>query len=106
MLGFLNIRLMAQIGNRLISFLLDDNNLLEKYETIQTKTEDLQNIELNFLPAYDDRYIKTKARRYGEKFDSIFCSLDVPEDETEYECLSHLFFNINVNLFYRFPACL
>ena len=75
---------MAQIGNRLISFLLDNNKLLEKYETIQTKIEDLQNIELNFLPAYDDRYIKTKTGRYGEKVDTSFCSLDVPEDETKF----------------------
>ena len=29
--------------------------------------EDLKNIELNVLPVYDDRYIKTKIRRYGDK---------------------------------------
>ena len=28
--------------------------------------EDLKNIELNALPVYDDRYIKTKTRTFDE----------------------------------------
>ena len=39
---------------------IKDEKLLEKYETIWTKTEDLKNIEWNALPVYDDRYIKLK----------------------------------------------
>ena len=45
---------------------LDDDRLLEKYETSWTKIEDLQNIETNALPVYDNRYIKIKIRKYGE----------------------------------------
>ena len=45
---------------------LDDDRLLEKYEASWTKIEDLQNIETNALPVYDNRYIKTKIRKYGE----------------------------------------
>ena len=48
-------------------FLIDDDKLLEKYRTILTKIEDLKNIELNAFPVYNDRYIKTKIRRYGDK---------------------------------------
>ena len=47
-------------NNKLIYFLIDDEKLLEKYKAIWTKIEDLKNIELNALPVYDDRYIKTK----------------------------------------------
>ena len=50
-----------------MSFCINDEKLLEKYKTIWTKTEDLRNIELNALPVYDDRYIKTKIRTYGDK---------------------------------------
>ena len=32
-----------------MSFHIDDKNLLEKYKTIWTKIEDLENIELNVL---------------------------------------------------------
>ena len=40
-------------------FHIDDGKLLENYKTIWTQIEDLQNIELNALPVYDSRYIKT-----------------------------------------------
>ena len=43
-----------------MSFRIDDEKLLERYKAILTKIEYLKNIELNALPVYDDRYIKTK----------------------------------------------
>ena len=46
--------------NKLMSFRIDDKRLLEK--SIWTKIEDFKNIKSNFLPVYDDRYIKTKIR--------------------------------------------
>ena len=48
--------------SKLISFRIFDEKLLEKYKTIWTKIEDSKNIELNALPVYDNRYIKTKIR--------------------------------------------
>ena len=41
--------------------------LLEKYKAIWAKIEDLENIKLNALPVYDDRYIKTKIITFGYK---------------------------------------
>ena len=49
--------------NELMYCNIDDEKLLEKYKAIRTKIED---IELNSLPIYDDRYIKTKLRTYGD----------------------------------------
>ena len=43
--------------NKLVSFIIDDDMLLEKYESIWTKTENIRNIELNALPVYDDKCI-------------------------------------------------
>ena len=50
-----------------MSFHTDDEKLLEEYKGIWTKIENLKNIELNALPVYDDRYIKTKLRTYSNK---------------------------------------
>ena len=36
-----------------------------------TKTGDLKNIELDALPVYDDRYLKTKIRAYRDKITLI-----------------------------------
>ena len=43
--------------NKLVSFIIDDDMLLEKYESIWTKIENIRNIELNALPVYDDKCI-------------------------------------------------
>ena len=40
---------------------------------------------MNALPAYDDRYIKTKIKTYGDKVYTTFCDLNVPEDGVECE---------------------
>ena len=45
---------------KFMSFRIDDDKLLEKHKTIWTKIEGLQNVKLNALPVYDDRYIKIK----------------------------------------------
>ena len=47
-------------NNKLMFFGIDYKKLLEKYKAIWTKIEDFKNIELNALPVYDNRYIKTK----------------------------------------------
>ena len=43
--------------NKLVSFIKDDDMLLEKYKSICTKIENIRNIELNALPGYDDKCI-------------------------------------------------
>ena len=59
-------------NNKLMSFHVDGEKLLEKYKTIWTKIEDLKNIELYALPVYDGRYIKTKIRTYVDKISTNF----------------------------------
>ena len=49
-----------------MSFRKDDVKLSEKYKTFWTNIE-LKTIEKSPLPVYDDRYMKTKIRTYGDK---------------------------------------
>ena len=58
---------------------IDNEKLLEKYKA---KVEVLKYIELNALPVYVDRYIKTKIRTFGDKVYTYFRGLSVPEDYT------------------------
>ena len=67
-------------NNKLMSFCRDDEKLLGKYQSIWIKIEHLKNIKMNALPAYDDRYIKTKIRTYGDKVYTNFRDLNVPDD--------------------------
>ena len=41
------------------------------------KIEYLQNIEVNSLPVYDDKYIKVKIKTYSDKVYTNFCILNV-----------------------------
>ena len=65
-------------SNKLMSFRIDDEKLLQNYKAIWTKIEDLKNIELNALPVYDDRYIKAKIRTYSNKVYTNFRGLNEP----------------------------
>ena len=49
-------------NNKLMSFCIDDEKLLEKCKAIWTKIEDTKNNELNALSVYANRYMKTKIR--------------------------------------------
>ena len=71
--------------NKLMTFHIDDEKLLEKYKATCTKIEDLKNIELDALPVYDDRYMKTNLKTYGDNVYTNFRGLNVPEDDTESE---------------------
>ena len=55
-----------------MSFCIDDEKLLEKYKAIWINIEDIKSIKSNALPVYDDRYIKTKIRTFGDKVYTIF----------------------------------
>ena len=68
-----------------MSFCIDDEKLFEKYRAISTRIEDLKNVELNALPVYHDRYVKTKIRTYGNKVYTSFLDLNVLEDDIECE---------------------
>ena len=71
--------------NKLMSLRIDHEKLLEKYNAIWTKIEDLKNTELNALPLCHDRYMKTKIRTYSDKVQTNFPGLNLPEDDIECE---------------------
>ena len=85
MSGYVKTDKVEDKNDKLMSFPIDDENLLEKYKAVWTKTKDLENIKLNALPVYDDRYIKTKIKTYGDKVYNGFRDLNVSEDDTECE---------------------
>ena len=85
MSGYVKTFKVKEGNNKLMSFRIDDEKLLEKYKAIRIKIEDLKNIKLNALPVHDDRYIKTKIRTFGDKVYTNFRGLNVPEDYKECE---------------------
>ena len=85
MSGYFKTFKVKERDNKLMSFRMDDEKLLEKYKAIWTKVENFKNIELNALPVYDDRYIKTKKRTYDDNVYTNFRGLNVLKDDIECE---------------------
>ena len=78
-------------NNKLMSFHVNEEKLLEKYKAIWTKIEDLNNIELYALPVDDDRYIKRETRTYSDKVYTNFRGLNVPDDDIECESFCYFY---------------
>ena len=85
-----------------MSFCIDDEKLLQKHKAIWTRIEDIKNIELNALPVYDGRYIKTKIT-YDEKVHASYRGLNVLEDNLE--CESCTVISIDSLLIYENKYC-
>ena len=58
-----------------------------------------KNIELNVLPVYDGRYIKTKIRTYGDNVYTKFRGFNVLKDDIE--CESFTVISIDYLLVYE-----
>ena len=86
-------------NNKFMSFHIDDEKLLEKHKATWTKIEDLKKNELNTIPVYDDRYIKTKIRTYSDKVYTNFRGLIVPQDDIG--CESFTVISIDSLLVYK-----
>ena len=73
-----------------MSFKVDDNKLLKKYNRIWRIISNLLNIEFDSEPVYDenDKYIKTKIKMYEYRVNTNFQGKNVPKENASYNCLS------------------
>ena len=68
-----------------MSFKVDDNKLLKKYNKIWEKISNLMNIEFDSEPVYgdNDKCIKAKIKMYEDRVNK-----KVPKENASYKCLS------------------
>ena len=77
-------------SNKTMSFKVDDNKLLKKYNQIWKKVSNLMNIEFDSEPVYgdNDKYIETKIKMYQDRVNTNFQGKKVPKENASYTCLS------------------
>ena len=77
-------------SNKTMSFKVDDNKLLKKYNKIWEKISNLMNIEFDSEPVYgdNDKYIKTNVKMYEDRVNTNFQGKKVPKENASYKCLS------------------
>ena len=73
-----------------MSFKVDDNKLLKKYNKIWEKINNIMNIEFDSDPVYgdNDKYMKTKIKMYEYRVNTNFQSKNLPKENASYKCLS------------------
>ena len=77
-------------SNKTMSFKVDDNKLLRKYNRIWEIISNLLNIEFHSEPVYGDnnKYIRTKIKMHEDRMNTNFPGKKVPKEDASYKCLS------------------
>ena len=75
-------------GGENMSFMVKDDNMLDKYNKIWDKIKEKLNIKFHSMPVYDETYIKAKVREFDGKIKTNFLGNDVPKENMHYTCIA------------------
>ena len=75
-------------GGKNMSFMVKDDNVLDKYNKIWGKIKKKLNIEFHTMPVYDETYIKAKVREFEGKIKTDFLGDRVPKENMHYTCIA------------------
>ena len=71
-----------------ISFLIKDDNALDKYNETWDVIKNNLKIKFHSMPVYDEKYLKTKVRGYHGVIKTKFLGNDVPKVNMHYTCIA------------------
>ena len=76
--------------NKVMSFKVTDKKLLNKYNKIWEKVEELLNVKFESKPIYgeDDKYIKAKIKSYKDEVNTSLQGKKAQKENLSYKCLS------------------
>ena len=77
-------------ANKVMPFKVTDKKLLNKYNKIWEKVEELFNVKFESKPIYgeDDKYIKAKIKSYQDKVNTNFQGKEIPKENSSHKSLS------------------
>ena len=75
-------------GGKNISFVIKDDDVLDKYNKIWDKIKETLSIKFHSMPVYDEKYIKTKVRQLSGKIKIHFLGDEVPKENKLYTCIT------------------
>ena len=71
-----------------MSFMIKNNNVLDKYNEIWDKIKNKLNIKFHSKPVYDEKYIKAKVREFSGVIKTNFLGDEVPKENKHYTCIA------------------
>ena len=73
-------------GGKSMFFVINDDDVLDKYNEIWDKIKEKLNIKFHSTPVYDEQYIKTKVREFNGVIKRNSLSDEVPKENEHYTC--------------------
>ena len=75
-------------GGKNMSFIIKDDNVLDKYNEIWDKIKETLSIKFHSMPVYDEKYIKAKVREFSGVIKPKFLGYEVPKENEHYTCIA------------------
>ena len=75
-------------GGKNMSFLIKNDRVLDKYNTISDKIKETLNIKFHSMPVYDEKYIKAKVREFNGVIKTNFLGDEIPKESMHYTCIA------------------
>ena len=71
-----------------MSFVIKDDDVLDKYNEIWDKIKETLSIKFHSMPVYDEKYIKAKVREFNGVIKTNFLGDEVPKENEHYTCIA------------------
>ena len=73
-----------------MSFVIKDDDVLDKYNKIWNKVKKDLNIKLHGMPVYDGKYINVKVREFNRVIKTKILGDEIPKENVHYACVSSI----------------
>ena len=71
-----------------MSFVIKEDDALDKYNEIWDKIKEKLNIEFHSMPVYDEKYIKAKVREFNGVIKTNILGDEIPKESMHYACIA------------------
>ena len=75
-------------GCKNISFLIKDDAVWDKYDSIWDVIKDKLGIKFHSEPVYEYKYLKAKLREFDDVIKTNFLGNDMPKENMHYTCIA------------------
>ena len=71
-----------------MSFVIKDNDVLDKYNKIWDKIKGTLNIRFHSMSVYDEKYMKAEVREFNGAIKTNFLGDEIPKESIHYTCIA------------------
>ena len=80
-------------GGKNISFVIKDDDVLDKYNEIWSNIKKTLNIKFLNTPVYDEKYIRAKVKEFNSMINTNLLGDEIPKENVHYGCIACITIN-------------